>query len=84
MTKNIFFFYLDDKIQADAEMKTGAEIKALIKIAVPVFELQHELVQEGKGNDPDKLIADGVVVDLSEKHGGPKHFFSRPPTNFGM
>jgi hypothetical protein len=59
---------------------TGAQIKAAIGAKVPDFDPAHELVLEG---DPDRVIADDELVDLNRHHGGPKRFFSRPPTNFG-
>jgi hypothetical protein len=80
MADNFFFFYLEHKIDVGAEQMTGGQIKAAIQAKVPEFDPAHELVLEG---DPDRVIADGDVVDLSRNHGGPKRFFSRPPTNFG-
>jgi hypothetical protein len=85
MAQEIFFFFDDDKIVAPKEVLTGAEIKALIKAKVPTFDPTHDLVLEGHGHDADSVIADGDSVDLGRGHGegGPKHFFGRPPTNFG-
>lgn len=83
MTKKTTFFYLEEKIEAPDENLTGAQIKALIKAVVPTFDLTHELVLEGKGRDPDKPVGDDETINVSHSHGGPKHFFSRPPTNFG-
>jgi hypothetical protein len=82
--ENIFFFYLETKIIATTKIMTGAEIKSAIKAVVPTLDLTHDLVLEGHGRDEDKLIRDDDKVDLSHGHGeGPKHFFTRPPTNFG-
>lgn len=83
MAKNYFFQYDGNKIEVDAQTLTGAAIKAAIKQEVPSFDVTHDLVLEGKGNDPDAVIGDNDPVDLSNQHGGPKKFFSRPPTNFG-
>lgn len=80
MADNFFFFYLERKIEVDAEQQTGAQIKAAIRAEVADFDPEHELVLEG---DPDRVIGDDEPVDLSRHHGGPKRFFSRPPTNFG-
>lgn len=82
--ENLFFFYLETKIDAAKSPMTGAEIKAAVHEKVPSFDVSHELVQEGHGNEEDKLVKDGDSVSLAHGHGeGPKHFFSRPPTNFG-
>ena len=83
MSKKITFFYLENEIEAPEENLRGSQIKSLIKVIVPTFDLAHELVLEGKGQDPDKPIGDDETVSVSHSHGGPKHFFSRPPTNFG-
>ncbi|MER9858469.1 MULTISPECIES: hypothetical protein [unclassified Mesorhizobium] len=77
------FRYGDVKIDSDLEFMTGAQIKAAIKALAPGFDPSQDLVLEGHGNDPDQVITDDQEVDLSHKHGGPKQFFSRPPTNFG-
>jgi hypothetical protein len=81
MADNFFFFYLEQKIDVGAEQLTGAQIKAAIHAKVHEFDPTHELVLEG---DPDRVITDEETVDLSRHHGGPKRFFSRPPTNFGV
>jgi hypothetical protein len=83
MSKKVTFFYLEKEIEAPDENLKGAAIKALIKAVVPPFDLAHELVLEGKGKDPDKPVGDDETINVSHSHGGPKHFFSRPPTNFG-
>ncbi|KUM27550.1 hypothetical protein AU467_16760 [Mesorhizobium loti] len=77
------FRYGDTKVDSDQEFMTGAQIKAAIKTLVPAFDPSQDLVLEGRGNDADQVITDDQSVDLSHKHGGPKQFFSRPPTNFG-
>ncbi|MGL3111807.1 multiubiquitin domain-containing protein [Bradyrhizobium sp. BR 1432] len=81
----IFFFYGQDKIVVDQEIPTGKQLKDVIKAHVPSFDPTHDLVLEGHGHDADRVIGDGDTVDLGRGHGegGPKHFFSRPPTNFG-
>jgi hypothetical protein len=83
MAKKTFFFYLNDKVEVEAETLTGMQIKQAIKAEVPDFDLGHELVLEGHGPDPDRQIGDSESVDLSHSHGGPKRFFARAPTNFG-
>jgi hypothetical protein len=84
MSGKFDFRYGDTKIDADQEVLTGAQLKAAIKAKVPSFDESQDLVLEGHGNDADRVIGDADTVDLSHQHGGPKNFFSRPPTNFGL
>jgi hypothetical protein len=82
--QDIFFFYIETKIEVDKSPMTGSEIKAAILLRVPSFDTSHELVEEGHGSEKDKLITDTDTVSLTHGHGEePKHFYSRPPTNFG-
>ncbi len=84
MAKKFDFDYVNQRIEVDQQVLTGAQIKAAIKAVVPSLDLTHELVLEGHGNDADKVIADGDPVDLDHSGpGGRKKFFTRPPTNFG-
>jgi len=79
-----FFFYVGQKIVSKLDVATGAEIKAMIKAAVPAFDPTHILVLEGHGREEDRVIGDNDKVSLVVGHGHePKHFFSKPPTNFG-
>lgn len=85
MAEKFFFHYKGNKIDVDKETLTGAEIKAAIKATDPSFDLTHELVLEGHGHETDRVIADTDTVSLARGHGeGAKHFFSKPPTNFGQ
>lgn len=84
MTEKVFFHYKGVKVDVSKEILTGAEIKAAIKASDPTFDLTHELVLEGHGQEADRVIADTETVSLARGHGeGAKHFFSKPPTNFG-
>lgn len=79
-----FFFYVGQKIVSKLDVATGAEIKAMIKAAVPSFDPTHILVLEGHGREEDRVINDNDKVSLVVGHGHePKHFYSKPPTNFG-
>ncbi|MEJ0011257.1 MAG: hypothetical protein WDM94_01260 [Bauldia sp.] len=78
------FFFVEDKISSNLAVATGAQIKEMIKATVPAFDVSHELILEGHGAHADKAIADGESVSLEAGQGHPiKHFFSKPPTNFG-
>ena len=79
-----FFFYLDRKIRSPTATATGAQIKAMIKAVDPNFSIDHTLIEEGHGGRADEVITDGQVVSLEVDAAHPaKHFFSKPPTNFG-
>lgn len=78
------FFYTDHKILSELETATGAQIKTMIKAKVPAFDPQHELILEGHGSHPDRVIPDAERVSLEVGEGHPvKHFYSKPPTSFG-
>lgn len=79
-----FFFYLKHKILSPSASATGLEIKQMIKAVDPSFDLTHTLILEGHGGHEDQMIGDGQTVSLEvdAKHP-PKHFFSKPPTQFG-
>lgn len=79
-----FFFYVGQKIVSTLDVATGTEIKAMIKTVVPSFDPTHTLVLEGHGREEDRIINDNDQVSLVVGHGQePKHFYSKPPTNFG-
>lgn len=79
-----FFFYIAQKIISNLDVATGAQIKAMIKAAVPSFDPTHTLVLEGHGREQDRIINDNDEVSLVVGHGEkPKDFYSKPPTNFG-
>ena len=75
-----YFIYGEKKIFSTLEVATGAQIKAV----EPTFDPNHELILEGHGHHQDRVIPDGESVTLEVGEGHPeKHFFSKPPTNFG-
>lgn len=72
-----FKFLVDDKpLESDQPVLTGAQIKALAKVD-PSFAL----FLEGRGNEPDRQIADGEAIDLSEP--GRERFYTVPPAVMG-
>lgn len=81
----LFFFYNGNKFNAPAPSMTGAAIKDAIRAQGGTFDPADTLVLEGNGaHESDRGIQDGDQVDLTIGHGeGPKHFISKPPTNFG-
>lgn len=82
---HLFFFYNGKKFDATGPTMTGAAIKEAIRAQGGTFDPADTLVLEGNGaHDSDRGIQDGDPVDLTISHGeGPKHFISKPPTNFG-
>jgi hypothetical protein len=77
--KEIFTFFVSGKkYETDQESLTGLQIKA----RVVDWDPSHDLVLEGHGNDPDRIIADNETVHL-EKDKGPLRFSSAPKANFG-
>ncbi|WP_316200598.1 MULTISPECIES: hypothetical protein [unclassified Bradyrhizobium] len=79
-----YFFYKKHEIRSATATATGAQIKAMIKAVDPEFDLSHTLIEEGHGDWEDKVIEDGQTVSLKVDSAHPvKHFFSKPPTNFG-
>jgi hypothetical protein len=79
-----YFLYQKHKIVSPTPSATGAQIKAMIKAVDPAFDLSHTLIEEGHGHHEDKVIPDNQSVSLEVDATHPaKHFFSKPPTNFG-
>jgi len=72
-------FFVDGvPYQTDQRVLTGAQIKAMVTDWNP----EHELMLEGHGDEPDRLIGDDERVDLATDHG-PRRFSSVPKANFG-
>jgi hypothetical protein len=44
------------------------------------LDRQTELIMEGPGHRPDRVVQDTDRIDLSK---GPVRFFAKPPTSFG-
>ena len=83
-SEKFFFFFGNTKIPNEKSELTGLEIKDLIKDAVPDFDVSHNLVLEGQGNEEDRVIGNDESVSLEIDEGrGPRHFFLQPPANFG-
>jgi hypothetical protein len=81
---NIFFFINGHKVDTSQPRMTGIQIKQAGHVVDPSVDFNQELVLEGTGSGADEKIPDDKEVDLTHDHGqGPKHFFTRPPTNFG-
>lgn len=76
--KHYIFYVSAKKYETDQPSLTGLQIKAL----VPDWDPAHDLVLEGHGNDPDRIIGDNESVQLEHGHG-PLRFSSAPKANFG-
>ena len=72
------FFVNGVKYETDRPALTGLQIKA----RVPDWDQSHDLVLEGQGHDPDRVIRDDEVVQLDVKTG-PRRFSSVPKANIG-
>lgn len=72
------FFVNGTRYETDQEALTGLQIKA----RVADWDPSHDLVLEGHGNEPDRVIADDEVVHLDTEHGH-RRFSSVPKANFG-
>ena len=72
------FFVNGVKYVTDQAALTGLQIKA----RVPDWDQNHDLVLEGHGHDPDRVIRDVELVEL-DAQGGPRRFSSVPKANFG-
>lgn len=74
--KSFQYFVNGTKYVSDASNLTGAQIKARIAN----FDPSYQLVEEGQGDDPDKIIQDNETVSLTPP---PPRFYTVPPANFG-
>lgn len=81
----VFFLCNGKKVEVEAISLTGAEIKAEAKKVDEALNTLHDLILQAEGAGEDRQIGDDERVELTHGHsdGGPKHFFTRPPTNFG-
>ncbi len=75
------YSYFVDNVKYESSLPelTGAQIKA----KVPNWDPTYNLMLEGHGNDPDRIIGDSDTVSLKSDHG-PRRFFRVPPANFGV
>lgn len=76
--QKFFYFVGTTKYETDQPALTGLQIKA----KVADWDPTHDLVLEGHGADPDRVIADNELVSLAKDHG-PLRFSSVPKANFG-
>ena len=71
------FFVNGVRYETKEHSLTGLQIKA----RVPNWDPTHDLVLEGHGHDPDRVIADDESVELDVKPA--RRFSSVPKANFG-
>lgn len=72
------FFVGNRKYETDQASLTGLQIKARVED----WDQSHDLVLEGRGNDPDQIVNDETIIPLA-KDRGPLRFSSAPKANFG-
>lgn len=76
--KSEYHYSVDGKeYNSEDSALTGAQIKARI----PDFNPSYQLVLEGRGGQPDRVIGDNDSVDLNVHP--PCHFYTVPPATFG-
>jgi len=75
--KTYHFFVNGQKYETDQPQLTGLQIKARVSGWNP----EHDLMLEGHGDDPDRIIADDEIVDLDVTPA--RRFSSVPKANFG-
>lgn len=76
--RQYIFFVNGVRYQTDQEALTGLQVKA----RVADWDTNHDLVLEGHGDDPDRIIGDDEVVHLDIEHGR-RRFSSVPKATFG-
>lgn len=69
------FFVDNNKFDTDQSSMSVADIKTLASVPP-----NYGLFLEARGNDPDRQLSDGDVMDLANP---PKHFYAVPPATFG-
>ncbi len=76
--KRFVFFVNGARYESSEHSLSGLQIKARVSNWDPT----HDLVLEGHGHDPDRVIADDESVELEVEHGH-RRFSSVPKANFG-
>jgi len=75
----IFIYFVSGKeYETHHASLTGLQIKA----KVPDWDPSHDLVLEGHGDHPDRVIRDDESVHFNN-HEAPRRFSSVPKANFG-
>lgn len=74
-----YHYFVGNKRYESADSSlTGAQIKERA-----AAQAGDGLLLEGRGNDPDEVIADDRSIELDHKHGGPRRFRIEPAATFG-
>ncbi len=77
--KQFPFYYLAHRLEAPEKDMQVSALKALIKAAVPEFDISYTLVIEERGDHPDRPLNDTDAVEIKDF----PHVYSQPPANFG-
>lgn len=72
------FFVGQTRYEWDAQTITTEQVKQVAGAAAG-----DGLLLEGRGNDPDAVMADGQVIDLDPAQGGVLRFRLEPAAGFG-
>jgi hypothetical protein len=70
------FFVNGQQFTIDSATIVGLQVRALANLGHEM-----ELIVEGSGSDPDRVLMDSEVIDLAS---GTVRIYAKPPTAFGM
>lgn len=76
--KSYFFFVNGQKFETDQPVLSAADIKGRVSGVEPGDKLS----LEGRGDEPDRILADDELVPLEKDHG-PLRFTIVPSASFG-
>lgn len=76
--KSYIYFVDGKKYESEHSTLTGLQIKSRL----PDFDTTFALMEESRGDEPDRLIKDEETVSLSFDKG-PRRFYTVPPATFG-
>jgi hypothetical protein len=81
MSKQHPFIYstFPETLEAPHEKMAVSELKKVIAAKVQHFKMEYALIEETRGDHPDRELADTDTVEIKHE----PHFYSQPPATFG-
>ncbi|MEJ0011253.1 MAG: hypothetical protein WDM94_01240 [Bauldia sp.] len=70
------------EVNGKAFLISQAVVEGLQVRVLGQLEPQVDLIVEGSGNEPDRIVQDRDRIAL-QPDGSPTRFFAKPPTSFG-